>query len=351
MKNSKRNECELVIPQSYQHLQQLAMKGQKCNCDCKESHKSNLFNLMVSIKIIAFMVSYIFLFFSLFSEGPGLLYGLIAGLSGIITFGSAQCHVRLYRRGWMKAHHDYVINKLIPEYLEGQINLMDTHLLGDYSRFEQAARAVTQVMLKGRNKQKFVQQFLSTHGGGEILPLHLVKMREEGDGCLNFAEVLDLLIKSERLVMVYLATKRKEVDKFKKSLSASIQQHEDYALAQEVWLREAEDICLSLNVLSLQFNRCLNENPVSMYCSAEELSKGTEVAAKLAKGLANNLLQELIQFYGKQDEAGPVGSVTEEPSKPDEDKVSETPALIGGILTRAELEELKDLEKDLERTK
>ncbi len=334
-----KNKFQVVVPESYKHLLQLALKGQKLSCDQPRSHTSNLFHVMVVIKIVAASASFVCLVLSLFSKWQGLSLGLMSGLLGIIAFGSALYHVRLYRRSWMKAHQDKVVMDLIPTHLRTQIDHTCTALVGNGSRLELVRRGILKVIIKGQDTQNFIKQFRATKGKDGDLPSYLVGMQKQAEGYLLFGEVDKLLKKSERLLKVDFVAKLEEVAMFNRSLNASMQEKPNFAFAREVCLAQVRGWCQSLNELSVKFNYLFDESLVSYISSDIMISKDMEKTASNAKYRAEKLLEKLADFYGvKPDEPK-----EEEPAKPDENKAGE-PTTGGVHLTEEDLKELEDLD-------
>ena len=337
--NMKKN-FQVVIPNSYQQLCQLVRKVGKQKCDCNELHLG-IFGQFIFVlfgsSLVVLSVSLIDFFF-LSSEHP-----LSLQLSFFISLVSAPILgfslLRLYQRDWMRVHAGEVIKEFIPEYLEQQISSTNNFLF-DYNKssFGLVRLAVAQVIDKGSKKVKFVQRFLSGPDVGETVPPHLAEIMKEGLGCCKFQEAHSLFEKTINLVEAYLEIKRKEVKKFKNCIPSNLSK-EDCMLAQELWLREARDICESLNELISKFNQCLDESWVSKTSLDIALSQDMEKTAGRVKYGAEKLLQKLTDFYGvKPDES------KEESSKPDEGKASEASVEGAGLLTEEDWKELEELD-------
>ncbi|TSC84295.1 MAG: hypothetical protein G01um101413_590 [Parcubacteria group bacterium Gr01-1014_13] len=334
MKAKRKDWYQVVVPESYEHLCQLAAKGKgmrkdACSCEDSHLHLSRGGKLVLGFCAGSFAL-WILSFVCIFLDtGHRPLFALSAVVLLVIICILMFILLRLFDRGWAKEHPDKVITDLIPTYLHTQINYMSTSLLGFGSRLELAGLKVRKVAAKGEYTEKFVRQFSSVLGPDEELPPYLARIAKEGQYHLLFNEVHDLFEKSKNLVVAFLEIKRGEVSRFQKSLRASVEQLKDYSSARELCLVHAKEVCDSINKLSIRFNRILDESGVSTLGSAEELSEDASTNVNNAQYAAHNLLLKLTEIL----------AITKL-----EEKKPETPVTEGGVLTEADLKELEELD-------
>ena len=349
-----RDPQQVVFPKSYKHLCSLAQRGVQLECDCKKSHisKFGLFilvlfsaNFIVSSLVCLANQSWLLSHTSL----DRIYLAISIGILGLVI-GTMP---RLLRRGWMKAHPDKVFRELIPNYLQQQIYLMGENLCNlDKSRFGVMMSRVEQVVTKAGEKQRIILQFAVEQGGMEKLPSHFIPMLIEAEDCLKFREAQHLLWDTQVLVAAFLGSKLDEVKKLKNSCPAfsADTYNIKYWLWQDVWLREAQVICESLNELSANFNRYLEESYVLELGSDKALSTEPRKMVEVARVRANSLLVKLKSFFSGLETTKELFAalMKEEPPKPGENKAGE-PFVEDGKLTKAGLAELDELEQNLER--
>ena len=324
---------QVVVPKSYKHLQSLALRGEKPNCDCRDVHLSAFGKLVFALFGLAILSTMTMLLGML--SGPhelhdSFLWGLI--ISVLSLGGLGVWLPGLTDRRWVKTHPDKA-RELIWEYLGRQIFSMGVSC---ESRLGPLRLAMERAITNAASKLAFIGRFTDMQGKSENQPTYLMGMQREAEDCLKLQEADKLLVKSTELINKYLGIKQNEIDCFFYSLRDELAS-KDSATEKELWLQEAREICETLNKVSVRFNQFFYESNVDALGFDEPLSKQGQRAVYAACAL----LEKVETYYGQQVKAA-------ESAKSVEDKDSE-PFVKDGELTRAGLTELEELESGLDK--
>lgn len=292
MKNSKRNE--IVFPGSYRHLQQLALKGKKLKCDCRNSpHMSDAFSVTLFFSILAVLASCLFVALGFLGKEHRVSYFCATGVSAITALALILILKRLRLRDWLAHHSDQVIKEFIPAYLIGQKLLMQNSLLAENSPLRSAMRKVVDIESQAMQVKRIIEQFSAAGGGVKQLPSYLSETLAQAKVCLGFAQTRHLLVKSETLILAYLQTKYGQVLHFQKLVNENLKTDIAMKLMQFAWLEQVWTVLRDLEELRKVFDRNFDKH-LSDYVT-QEASSGT---VEIARQKAQALYAALDDYYG-----------------------------------------------------